>query len=201
WDLGYSNSNEIDLHKARKNPNSLWKPPTANTVARPIKAQVAIAVKWPSNTHKPSFSIIPMAKSTTAQAGMLFENGIGNGNINPRLAITMPKPINRSIPGPACRKHRRGRTNFSIWRATLMAPVRSWAKCVDDRRQRKMNRGNHGSRPITRQPPIKHMAIPKGVERPGIAMKQNGNANRISSIAEPRPLDDCFNSKSVSDLP
>jgi hypothetical protein len=82
-----------------------------------------------------------------------------------------------------------------------MAPIRSWAKRVDDRRQRKMNRGNHGSRPMTRQPPIKHMAIPKGVERPGIAMKQNGNANRISSIAEPRPLSDCFNSKSVSDLP
>ena len=46
-----------------------------------MKAQVAIAVKWPSNTNKPSFSIIPMAKSTTAQAGMLFENGMGNGNI------------------------------------------------------------------------------------------------------------------------
>jgi hypothetical protein len=52
-----------------------------------------MAVKWPSNTHRPSFSIIPIAKSITAQAGMLFENGMGNGNINPRPAITMPKPI------------------------------------------------------------------------------------------------------------
>jgi hypothetical protein len=33
-------------------------------------------------THKPSFSIILMAKSTAAQAGMLFENGMGNGSIN-----------------------------------------------------------------------------------------------------------------------
>ena len=64
-----------------------------------------------------------------------------------------------------------------------------------------MNRGRHGSRPITKHAPIKHMAIPKGVERPGIATKQNGNANRISSMAEPRPLSDCFNSASVSDLP
>ena len=142
-----------------------------------------------------------MAKSTTAKAGMLFENGMGNGNINPRLAITMPKPITRSIHGPVCRNSRRGRTNFSSWRATLMAPVRSWAKRVLDRRRHKMNRGSHGSRHITRHPPIKHMAIPKGVDRPGMATKQNGNANRISSMAEPRPLSDCFNSTSVSDLP
>ena len=45
------------------------------------------------------------------------------------------------------------------------------------------------------------MAIPKGVERPGIATKQNGNANRTRSMAEPWPLSDCFNSASVSDLP
>jgi len=166
-----------------------------------MKAQVAIAVKWPSNTNKPSLSIIPTAKSTTAQAGMLFENGMGNGNINPRLAITMPKPISRNIPGPACRNPRRGRTNFSSRRATLMAPVRSWAKRVLDRRRHKMNRGSHGSRPIIRHPPIKHMAIPKGVDRPGIAMKQNGNANRISSMAVPRSLSDCFNSTSASDSP
>jgi len=70
-----------------------------------------------------------------------------------------------------------------------------------ERRRRMMNRGRHGSRPITRHAPIKHMAIPKGVERPGIATKQNGNANRTSSIAEPRPLSACFNSASVSDLP
>src|SRR5262245_28858322 len=89
--------NEIDLHKAGKKSNSFWKPPAVGTVARPIKAQVATAVTWPSSTHRPSLSIIPMAKSTTAQAGMLFENGMGNGNINPRLAITMPKPISRSI--------------------------------------------------------------------------------------------------------
>jgi hypothetical protein len=100
-----------------------------------MKTQVPIAVKWPSNTHKPSFSIIPMARSTTAQAGMLFENGMGNGNIKPRPAITIPKPINRNIPGPACRKGKRGRTNFSSWRATLIAPVRSWSdRAVDSRR-------------------------------------------------------------------
>jgi hypothetical protein len=29
---------------------------------------------------------------------MLFEKGIGNGNINPRPAITIPKPINRGTP-------------------------------------------------------------------------------------------------------
>ena len=66
-----------------------------------MKTQAAMAVKWPSNTHRPSLSIIPIARSTTAQAGMLFENGIGKGNINPRPAIKIPKPINRSIPGPA----------------------------------------------------------------------------------------------------
>ena len=61
----------------------------------------------------------------TAQAGMLFEKGMGNGNISPTPAITMPKPINRNIPGPACRKDKRGRTNFSSRRATLIAPTRS----------------------------------------------------------------------------
>ena len=30
---------------------------------------------------------MPIASSTIAQAGMLFENGMGNGNINPRPAI------------------------------------------------------------------------------------------------------------------
>jgi hypothetical protein len=56
----------------------------------PIKTQVAITVKWPSNTDRPSFSIIPIASRTTAQAGMEFEKGMGNGNINPKLAMTMP---------------------------------------------------------------------------------------------------------------
>jgi hypothetical protein len=38
-------SDEIELHKVRKKSQSLWKPPTANTEVRPIKIQLAIAVK------------------------------------------------------------------------------------------------------------------------------------------------------------
>jgi hypothetical protein len=191
---------EIDPHRL-ENSKSCWKPLTASTEVRAINTHANIAVKWPSNTHKPSCSIIPMDKSTTAQAGRWFENGMGNGNIRPRPAITMAKPISCRLPGPACRKAKRGRTNFSSWRAILTAPVRSWVKRAGDRRRRIMKRGSDGSRPITRQAPIKHMAIPKGMERPGIGKKQNGNASRISSTAGPRPLRACFNSAKVSDLP
>jgi hypothetical protein len=189
----------LGLHGCRES-RSHWKPPKANAEVSPIKTQVAIAVKWPSNTHKPSFSIIPTASSTTAQAGMLFEKGMGNGNINPTPAITIPKPINRNIPGPACRKDKRGRTNFSSWRATLVAPTRSWSDRVLESRRFIMKRGSQGSRPTTRQAPIKLIAIPKGIDRPGIATKQNGNANSISNMAEPRPSRACFNSASVSVL-
>src|SRR6266403_3716921 len=101
---------------------------------------------------------------------------------------------------PGVQEAKRGRTNFSSWRATLIAPVRSWSDRAVDRRRCIMKRGSHGSRPIARDVPIKPMAIPKGIDRPGIATKQNGNANRMSKIAEPRPLSACFNSASVSAL-
>jgi hypothetical protein len=163
----------------RKKSKSFWKSPTANTEVRPIKTQVPIAVKWPNTTQKPSFSIFPMARSATAPAGMLFVKEIGNGNIKPRPAITIANPINRSIVGPPlCRNSNRGRTNFSSLRATLMAPVSNWFDQTVARRRFMMKRGSHGSRPIARDAPIKQIAIPKGVAKPGMATKQNGNAKR-----------------------
>jgi hypothetical protein len=93
-DSARKDSNRIEALCHWKESRRLRKPPTANTEVSPIKTQVAITVKWPSNTHRPSFSIIPIASRTTAQAGMEFEKGIGNGNINPKLAMTMPRPIN-----------------------------------------------------------------------------------------------------------
>ena len=116
-------------------------------------------------------------------AGSVFVSGMGSGSARKNPPDTMPRPKRLVITGPATRTFIRGfmwRSRRAIRRAEKEITFCSVANSTFFRR---MNAGSRGRRRSMKAMPISPIAIPNGVERPGMFGIRNGAARKSTSSA------------------